>query len=224
MLIVEDIALLLTDDVSGRPTVSGTRLDLALAGGLLQDLLDAGLVRISGPGEAVRAGRVVLTGASPTGDALLDGGLSLLAGQRPATPQKVVTVLQKRLRGAVCERLAARGILSLSQAKVLGIFPTARWPAVDSAHEARVRGALRDVLVVGRTPTPLETSIVALLHAVGQATAVVPGGEVPRRELVRRAKTLAHGHVAGTAVARAVADADSASMNAVTMTTIAASG
>lgn len=223
MLIVEDIALLLTDDATGRGLVDSSRLDLALAGGLLLDMIGAGVARISGPGDEVRAGRVVLTGSATSGDPLLDGGVSLLAGRRPAKPADVLPRLHKGLRAAVYARLAERGIVRASQERVLGIFPTTRWPAVDSAHEARVRAALRDVLVVGRTPTPLEASLIALLHAVGQVPKVVATDEVPRRELARRAKTVATGNVGGAAVASAIAAVQAGLTAAMVATTAAAS-
>lgn len=190
MLIVEDVALLLTDPKSGRGPAGSSQLDLALAGGLLLDMVDAGLLRISGPGEDVRPGRVVLTGAAPTGDPLLDGGAGLLVGRRPPRPQKAVEKLQRRLAPAVYARLGERGIVRAVPHRVLGIFPTTRWPAVDPAPVASLRGGLRDVLLVGRTPTVRETALVALLHAVGQVRTVVPRGELSRRELARRARAV----------------------------------
>lgn len=223
MLITEDLALLLTDDATGRTLTDDARVDLSLGGALLLDLIDAGLVRIAGPGEEIKPGRVVVTGAPPSGDALLDTGVAQLVDRRPGKPQEVIQRLRKQLRPAVYERLAARGIVRASEERVLGIFPTTRWPAVDSAHEARVRAALYDVLVGGRTPTSLETTLIALLHAVGQVPKVVPTDVLSKRDLSRRAKEVAEGSVAGDAVIQAVAAIQAGITAALVATAAAAS-
>ncbi len=223
MLITEDLALLLTDDATGRTLTDAARVDLALGGALLLDLIGAGLVRITGPGEEVKPGRVVVTGVSPSGDAMLDAGVAQLVGRRPAKPQEVIQRLRKDLRPAVYQRLAARGIVRASEERILGIFPTTRWPAVDSAHEARVRAALLDVLVGGRTPTSLEATLIALLHAIGQVPKVVPTDAMSKRDLSRRAKAVAEGNVAGDAVMQAVSAVQAGITAALVATAAAAS-
>lgn len=223
MLITEDLALLLTDDATGRTLTDAARVDLSLGGALLLDLIGAGLVRITGPGEEVKPGRVVVTGAAPSGDAMLDAGVAQLAGRRPAKPQEVIQRLRKDLRPAVYQRLAARGIVRASEERILGIFPTTRWPAVDSAHEARVRAALLDVLVGGRTPTPLEATLIALLHAIGQVPKVVPTDALSKRDLRSRAKVVAEGNVAGDAVMQAVSAVQAGITAALAATAAAAS-
>ena len=223
MRITEDLALLLTDDATGRTLTDAARGDLALGGALLLDLIGAGLVRITGPGEEVKPGRVVVTGVSPSGDAMLDAGVAQLVGRRPAKPQEVIQRLRKDLRPAVYQRLAARGIVRASEERILGIFPTTRWPAVDSAHEARVRAALLDVLVGGRTPTPLEATLIALLHSIGQVPKVVPTDAMSKRDLSRRAKAVAEGNVAGDAVMQAVSAVQAGITAALVATAAAAS-
>ncbi len=223
MLITEDLALLLTDDATGRTLTDAARVDLALGGALLLDLIGAGLVRITGPGEEVKPGRVVVTGVSPSGDAMLDAGVAQLVGRRPAKPQEVIQRLRKDLRPAVYQRLAARGIVRASEERILGIFPTTRWPAVDSAHEARVRAALLDVLVGGRTPTSLEATLIALLHSIGQVPKVVPTDAMSKRDLSRRAKAVAEGNVAGDAVMQAVSAVQAGITAALVATAAAAS-
>jgi hypothetical protein len=66
MNLAEDVLLLLIDDVSGKPVVDTTRLNLALAGGVLLDLSALGQVDVSGPGEQVKAGRLVVRDTQPT--------------------------------------------------------------------------------------------------------------------------------------------------------------
>ena len=46
--------------------------------------------------------------------------------------QEVIQRLRKDLRPAVYQRLAARGLVRASEERLLGLFPTTRWPAVTS--------------------------------------------------------------------------------------------
>ena len=225
MLIAEDLLLLLTDDATGKTVVDTTRLDLALAGGVLLELALLGRIDVTGPGGDVKPGRILVRDASPTDDRVLDEALRRIVAKNPRKPEAVVPSLTKGLRGALFDRLAERGIVRADRGTVLGIFPTRSWPAVDSGHEAEVRFGLRDVLVVGRTPTEREAALVSLLHAVDQVPKVVGTTEVPKRELKRRAGEVAAGEFAGAAVKKAVEAVQSAAMAAVMVGgVVAASG
>src|SRR5690606_24272492 len=98
----------------------------------------------------------------------------------------------------------------------LGIFPTNRWPAVDSNHETHVRRALHDVLVTGRTATATEAALVALLLAVDKLHVVLPSTGLSRRDLKARAKAVADGGFAGEAVRKAIEAINAATMAAIT--------
>ena len=221
MLLAEDLLLLLTDDTTGRAVADSTRLGLGLAGGVLLELAERGRVDVVGPGEPVRPGRLVVRDGSPTGDAVLDEALRRLAARRPGKPQDVLPGLAKQLREALLARLVERGILRAEERRVLGVFPTRSWPAVDSAHEDAVRRGLRDVLVIGRIPDPREAALVSLLHAVGQVPKVLAGPGTDKGELKRRAKAIAEGEFAGAAVRKAVEAVSAATMAAITAATAA---
>ncbi|GAA1623303.1 GOLPH3/VPS74 family protein [Georgenia ruanii] len=224
MLLAEDLLLLLTDDASGRPTLDGTRLDLVLAGAVVLDLAVAGRVDVSGPGEPVRPGRLVVRAPSPTGDAVLDEALRRVAARRPAKPEAVLPGLAKQLRPTLLTRLTERGILRAAEGRVLGIFPTRAWPAADSSHEDGVRRGLHEVLVVGRSPAPREAALISLLDAAGQVPKVLAGSGLDRRELRRRARDIAAGEFAGAAVRRAIEAVTAATMAAISAGAVAASG
>lgn len=205
MLIAEDLLLLLTDDVSGKAVVDGQRVDLALAGAVLVELVTARRVELrTTAGRLTSRTVVVPVDPTPTGDPVLDEALRRVGERAPRTPQNLLGPLGKRLAGALRDRLVARGILRAEHGTVLGIFPTRSWPAADSSHEARVRAGLRDVLVLGRTPTEREASLVALLHAVGVVPKQFADLGVDRRTLKARADAIARGHVAGDAVRKAI--------------------
>ncbi|NLF03893.1 MAG: GPP34 family phosphoprotein [Actinomycetales bacterium] len=217
MLLVEDVLLLLTDDATGKAAVDSSTLDLALAGAVLLELAAQGRADVAGPGEQVKAGRVVVRDASPLGDPLLDAAIASIANSSPRKPDSMLGVLKKGLAAEVRHRLVTRGILRHEEGRILGIFPTNRWPAEDSNHEDMVRRALHDVLVTGRTATPTEAGIVAILLAVDKVHAVVVDTALSRRDLKARAKAIAEGGFASEAVRKAIE-----AINAAVMTSIMA--
>src|SRR4051794_12111916 len=156
MLLAEECLLLLLDDATGKAKVDPSHLDLALAGALLAELAERGRVAVTGPGEPVKSGRLVVEDRTPTGDPVLDGALRGIGDKSPRKPETVLGGLTKQLRVTLLTRLADRGILREEQPRALGLFPVRRWPANDSRHARSLRSALRDVLVVGRTPQPHE--------------------------------------------------------------------
>jgi Golgi phosphoprotein 3 (GPP34) len=204
VILAEDVLLLLIDDTSGRAAVDRNHLDLALAGGVLLELATSGRVDVAGPGEQVKAGRLVVRDDRPTDDIVLDAALRRVAGLGPKKPEHVLPKLARGLRDELLERLTGREILRAQEGRVLGVFPRHTWPAIDPSHEREVRAGLRDVLVVGRTPTPREAALISLLEAINQVPKVLGEVGVPARALRRRAKEVAAGGFADEAVRRAV--------------------
>lgn len=222
MLIAEDLLLLLTDDRSGKHLVDGDTLDLGLAGAVLVELAMSGAVDITGPGEQVRPGRVVVRSRTPAGDSLLDEAVQRVLAAGPRKPQELLPKLVKDLRAALLTRLTDRGILRAEEGRVLRIFPTRSWPALDSAHEQQVRAAVHEVLIAGRSPTPREAALVSLLHATDSVVKVTGGA--PAGEVKRRAKAVAEGEFAGEAVREAIQAVNAAVMVAVSTTVFIAGG
>jgi len=223
MLLAEDLALLLTDDETGRPTTSGQRVDLALAGGVLLELLTTGRVAVAGPKHPAGKDRVVVLDASPTGDPVLDEALRRVA-ERPRRARDVLPRLTKDLRPALLDRLTKRGLLRLEESKVLGLFPTRAHLPADAGHERSIRAAVHEVLVVGRTPTEREVAVISLLQGVDQVPRVLGDVGVPKRELRRRAKALAQGEAIGDAVRQAIQAMDAAMTAVIVATTAATAG
>lgn len=222
MLLVEDLLLLLTEDATGRTLVDSATLDLALAGGVLLELAARGRADLSQEHESVRPGRVVVRDVSPTGDPLLDAALARLLALGPQRPVKVLHALRPGLTAEVRRRLVERGVLRHEEGRALGIFPTHRWPAVDSRHEEHVRRALREVLVTRRAPTGVETAILAILVAVDRVHQAVPATGLSSGELRKRARALAGAGFVSEAVRRAVEEVQAALIASVTAATAAA--
>jgi hypothetical protein len=219
MLLAEDLLLLLLDDSSGRPVTDGTKLDHALAGAVLLELTLRGKVDVAAPGEDVRKGRLVVRDESPTGEPILDHGLSIVDDREGSKPANVLGKLAKGLRERLLAGLADRGVIRQEKGRVLGIFPTTRWPAEDSTHENSLRATLSGVLVQGLTPDPRTGALVSLLAAIDVVPKVV---DAPDRKAVRRrAKEISEGAWAAEAVKKAVAAVNAATMAAVTAATTA---
>ena len=222
MILAEDVLLLLTDDTTGRSLVDGSLRDIAVAGGVVAELATAGRLEVAVSTGVLTRTTLQVVDPAPLGDEVLDEALVRAAGPGSGSPTAVLDRIRKGLRERLYARLVERGVLRHEQGRVLGIFPTTAWPAVDSAHESEVRRGLHEVLVVGREPTPHEASLVALLSAVDAVPKVLPGTGVPNRELKARAKQVAAGDVGGESARKAVAATQAAVMAGISAATVAA--
>lgn len=142
----------------------------------------------------------------------------------PRAAQVLVPRLGKGVREQLQDRLVAKGVLERREHKVLGLFPSTRWPAADVAHERQVRARLQGVLVQGLTPDPRTGALVALLVAVDQAHKVVDLQGLRASEVRKRAKTISEGAWAAKAVKDAVVAAQAAVTAGVAASAAAAAG
>ncbi|MFG1697409.1 GPP34 family phosphoprotein [Nonomuraea sp. NPDC049309] len=189
--IAEELLLLALSEHQGRFLISTAQLDLALGGGVLAELALAG--RIAKVGR-----RLAVAAPQPLGDAELDAALSLIARDRPRTPEWWVRKLKSDdLRGRLLARLARAGVLAMERTKALGIFPVTRWPELNPAVEAEVRSRAAAVLA-GAAPDARTTALIALAKAAGLDRKAFPGSSRSR------VKELARGHWVADAVARAI--------------------
>ena len=224
MLIAEDLLLLLTDDRTGKLVVSSNQVDVALGGAVLLELALAHRVDVAGESEAVRKGRLVVTDASPTSDALLDEALATLGTKQGKKPKDVATALGKGLRDRLHARLADRGLLREASGMILGIFPTRNWPANDTAHENAVRALLVHALRVGATDDLRVAALISLLHALKTVEKAVDPltVRVTEKELKANAKHIAEGNWASEAVRTAIDEMMAAVVAATSSTAVTA--
>jgi hypothetical protein len=176
-------------------------------------------VDLAGPDERVREGRLVVRDPGPTGDDLLDDALTVVAQKEGKKPQGVVPRLGKRARARMYERLVDSGVLDAKDDRVLGVFPTHRWPTKDAAHESSVREGLVSALRLGVTTEARTGALVSLLLALNAVHKAVDPAAVglPRKELNANAKRIADGDWAAKAVRQAID-----SMNAAVIAAISA--
>ena len=198
LLLAEEIFLLTHDDESGK--AGGTlALNNGLAGALLLDLAAEELIAAEG--------KVITAVAGTASHPLLAWAhAELLHSDKPRAAKHLVNRLPtalKPLDARVGQSLAERGVLSEQRRKVLGIFPTTRWPEVDPTPERMLRHRLTGVLVEGANPDPRTALIVSLLGPLGLVSGLVD--KEHRKHAESRAKDVAKENAAATATSAAVA-------------------
>ncbi|MGO1563080.1 MAG: GOLPH3/VPS74 family protein [Actinomycetaceae bacterium] len=172
-LVVEDLLLVLFDPANGVLRGEGQRLFHALAGALLVDLAEHGVV---GPDDAEVRGPVrALTGDAPD-DELLRLGWELVAAG-PRDVQTVVHQIGPRLRGPVIDRLVARGHLTSERRKILGLMPSTRIGLGATGRREQLLADVHGLLVDGTPAGEHARSVAALLFASGSAPFMHP--EIP---------------------------------------------
>ncbi|MGC5617344.1 GOLPH3/VPS74 family protein [Georgenia sp. Z1491] len=172
-LVVEDLLLVLFDERHHLFRGEGQRLFHALAGALLVDLAEQGLVTpdADDPRDAVRAASEI-----PPGDELLRIGWDVVA-RRPVTAQSFVLQVGPRLRAPVIDRLVDRGHLGSERRKILGFVPSTRLTAGESTRREQLVETIRGVLVDGDQAGTHDSAVAAILFAAGAAPLMHP--EIP---------------------------------------------
>ena len=208
-LIAEDLLLLLLDDDSGKLT--GTAYPQpALGGALLIELALTEAVVVEEKASVWRSAKVRPVAEQVPDDPLLRSAYDVVA-EKERGAQDLVDRLGKGAKEQLAERLVERGLLERREGKVLGVFPSTRWPAADRTHEEQVRRSLTACLVAGAEPDQRTGALIALLSAIDKAHKIVDHEGMSSREVRKRAKQISEGAWA----AKAVKDAISASVAAI---------
>jgi Golgi phosphoprotein 3 GPP34 len=200
--LAEDFLQLLLEDESGRNVAGGMETDYGLGGAILIDLVMAGRVTPAGEDDDAKEGRLVVRDPSPTGDAMLDGALRVLA-EKPLGGRRAVEKLSKDAKEQVLARLVQRGMVREDRG---GFLSRTTWPAVATEHEQRLVATIEAALADPAEPDLHAVNLISLLHAVGAVHEVIdpdtfPGG---RKELKARAKQIAENSPLDDAVRAAI--------------------
>ncbi|MFI6174401.1 GPP34 family phosphoprotein [Nonomuraea sp. NPDC051191] len=190
--IAEELLLLAYSEEEGRQLIGGIQLDPALGGAILAELAAAGRVELADD-------KVTVKDPAPLGDEELDAALARMAEDGKARkPAWWVQRLQSgKLRWRLLTRLAESGVLAEERRKVLGIFPTTRWPESDPQVEADVRERVTAVLT-GAEPDQRTATLIAIMYAAKLDLKAFPGADRGR------VKEIAEGEWAGQAVAKTI--------------------
>ncbi|MGW0482877.1 GOLPH3/VPS74 family protein [Nonomuraea sp. NPDC003214] len=209
--IAEEILLLAHKEDDGKPLIPSTQLDPVLAGALLAELAVNERVTLDGK-------KVQLVDPTPLGDEELDAVLAAIAEGKERKAAWWVQKLQSvKLRARLLTRLARAGVLAEERAKVLGLFPTTRWPEVDGRTEAEVRERVAAALG-GADPTARTAVLIAVMHAAKLDRKAFPGADKAR------VKEIAEGAWAAEAVAQTITAIHAAiAVTAATSAVVAAS-
>lgn len=211
-----DLLLLALGDQSGKPLLDSTKLNALLAGATVLELTLDGVLDVAGEDGPVKPGRLFRPGRQ-AGEELLDEVAEACEGMKPKDAIAHIAGVTSfrdragKIREALLERLAAAGVLREERAKVLGLFPSSRWPTVDPSYEQSVVDRVREVVVDGVPPDERTAALVSLLSAVDLTPKVLPDAD--KRQVRARAKQVAEGDWAAAGVKRAV-DSVTAAMTA----------
>ncbi|RJK98172.1 GOLPH3/VPS74 family protein [Vallicoccus soli] len=208
LLLAEQALLLALDDATGTQGMTWAG-DAGLAAALLLDLGERDLLRVD-DGELT-----AVDGPAPEHPVLRDAYQALRTSDRRHDAKGWVDRLQRDLK-PLPERLARglveRGVLTEQRTKVLGLFPTTRFPQADPEPERELRARLHEVLVTGRAPSEEEALLIGLLEPLDLVGGVVP--KEHRRAARTRAQEIGEQGVAGTAVRQAVQEVQAAVITA----------
>lgn len=225
--IAAELLLLALDEKSGKSLVDSSSLGAGVVGAALVDLvLDGALEVVVNDGGPVRKGRLARTGRrAPSGEAMA----LILEKAHDKTPKAAVSELYAwswkdhsgLLKDQLLEQMAAEGLLTKEDHKVLGLFPSTRWKEADGREEADIRARLRTVVVDGQAPDERTGALVSLVCALDLAPKLFPDAD--KKQVRARAEEVSKGQWAGKAVHDAVQEL-MAALVVVTMVPVITSG
>ncbi len=186
--LVEEIVLLMIDDEGSFIPVRDTAFDHSVAGAVLMDLAFANRIDTD-------SDRLTVIDSSPTGSAMLDSALSLIASsEETRSPSAWIAALAtdeaRPVRDMALDSLVERGILERSGAKFLWVFERLRHPIVDDREERAVKRRIAGVLLSDDIPDPRDAALICLADACGVLPAIFSVQEIekarPRIEQLRK--------------------------------------
>ena len=205
LTLAEELVLVATDKDGSVEMKAWNSLGNGIAGARLLELALAGRI-------ALEDGKIVVVGATPTGDPLADEALeAIAASEKPRNAEHWVGKLAKGgVRKRVFAGLDERGVLAAERGKFLGLVPRTRQVEVDPEPERELRARLH-AAVLGEVPAPdaRTVALASLVKACSLVNAVFARGE--RKDAEKRIGELAAPDEVGAAV-KAVTDATLAAL------------
>jgi hypothetical protein len=200
--LAEELLLLALGEEKGTVLMTASMgLPYGLAGALLVELVEAGLLRLEGK----------MLVPAPRGfarDELLDGILAMIRSSARTRDLKYWIGKIGRSGGKIkikdklLGRLVEKRILQREEHRLLLIFPTTRYPQADPRPEYVVREQVRSTIRGHTAPADRTAALISLVHACDLTGVIFEKGE--RREAKKRAKEISASQPIGSAVAHTV--------------------
>lgn len=214
----EQIMLLALRDEKGTLESRTGMHSLAVAGGILSELLLEGCIAVGEDKKKL----VDPVKVKRLWDPILEECLGRIAGakrRRSASNWVCNFAHTKRLRHRVAERLCQRGILRDSEDKVLLFFRRKIYPTIDPGPERRLISRLRrGIFSDSATIEPRTAVLIALAHATGMLPIHFDKKELRKQKA--RLERITKGDLVGGATRAAVQAAQAAAMAAIMAATV----
>ncbi len=216
----EEILLLALRDEEGT-IASGTMYQYAIGGSVLAELLLSERITVE---EKHKRKVIRIENDTPLGDALLDECLGKVRGVKK--PQAIETWVSKfasikDLKHKAATQLCRRGILRVSEDKVLHIFTRKIYPEVDPGPEQELIEKMRAAIFSEiQDIDPEIVVLVSLAHSAGLLKIVFDKKELKGRK--KRIEEISNGEITGKATQDAIQAMQAAIMVASIMPAIIA--
>ncbi len=202
----EKLLLLGLNDEKGSVVFSSsTALPYGLAGAVLLELLFQKRLHLLDD-------KLSVIDRKPTGDALLDETLALIAASEKLRKAKYwVNKIHgkiKKMQDRLAEGLVKKGILQKEEKKFLWLIPYRRYPTVNPASEMDIREQIRGAVLNSRAVDERLLSLISLMHACQLTTEVFDKSE--RKIAKKRIKEMSKNERVSKAVSDAVDAANAA--------------
>lgn len=172
----EDVTLLVLDDETGAMLpISELVLNQVLAGAVLMDLAYRSKIDVD-------EDKITVADSAPTGEAILDPYLSRLTESAEIKDaQQWIQELAAdgdEIREQALAALVEKGILKVEDKKILWVFGTRRYPAIDSTEEREVKMRIIDVVLSDSEPEPRDVVLICLVNAAGLFNTILSDREL----------------------------------------------
>ncbi|HQC08707.1 MAG TPA: GPP34 family phosphoprotein [Candidatus Cloacimonas acidaminovorans] len=175
----EELILLSIDDQTNSfYRITNINFNVALIGALLMDLALRKRIDVNLEG-------IYVLSTEPTGDKFLDAILENLieteAGNQPAVLVGQLYNSMGHLKDKLLQDLEEKGIIKVSQCKVLWLFKKRRYPIIDQKEEEEVLSRIRKTVLTDVDPEPRDLALIALLNICNLMDKIFTNDELEQR-------------------------------------------
>ena len=198
--LAEELLLLAMNEEKGTVLLRAqTALPYGVAGALLIELFEAGLLRLEGK-------KLVAPPSGYARDELLEEVLAKVRSSKRVHALKSWVLRMGRSGGKIKKKLLARlvekRILQREEHRLLWFFPTQHYPEADSRPEYEIRRRMRSAILRSGPLDQRTAALISLAYACDLIGLLFEKGE--RREAKKKAKEISKTQPVGSAVADVV--------------------